>query len=168
MITELPARINRLSISQRVIDASLALVEPARTNQVECCLLWFGYVLDEETCFATTCVYPPQVNRARSYDIPAEAMRTVRQNVRPHGLLLLLQIHTHPQLAFFSDWDAEHAFNKRQGALNLILPDYGNAPWLDTARFCMVEMNNRDEWQPWQQNDWRRLQIVPDLLMPKL
>jgi hypothetical protein len=164
MITELPSRIKTLVISQKVIDASRALIEPGRENGTECCILWYGYVLDQETCIATTCVYPPQINRPRSYDIPVQAMKLVRKEVRAHGQLLVLQIHTHPQLAYFSEWDAEHALNKQQGALNLVLPDYGNAAWIDTERFCMVEMNNRDQWQPWAADDWQRLTIVPDVI----
>jgi hypothetical protein len=167
MITELPKRINKLAVSQKVIDASEALIEPACANRVECCILWYGYVLDYETCLATTCVYPQQVNRPKSYNIPAKAMRAVRHRVRPHAQLLLLQIHTHPQLAYFSEWDTEHALNKQEGALNLILPDYGNAPWIETERFRMVEMNDQDQWQSWVGHDWQRLSIIPNVLAPQ-
>jgi Prokaryotic homologs of the JAB domain len=164
MITELPRRIGRLLVSPGILERSRELLEPFRVRNVEGCLLWYGYVLDVDTCLVATCVCPAQINRATMYDIPAESMRDVRQRVRPHRLLLLVQIHSHPTRAYFSEWDEEHALNNRAGALNMILPDYGNARWIDNHRFCMVERNEIGQWERWSAEDWGRLVSVPDAL----
>ena len=161
MITDLPSRIQRLLVAQPLLNASREYLEPYRLGKLEGCLLWYGYVLDEGNCIVTTCVRPPQTNRPRSYSISAEGMRTVRHAVRPFGLLLLVQIHTHPVEAFFSEWDEQNALNKAPGALNMILPDYGSAPWIDTNRFCVVENDGAENWRPWEADDWKRLEILP-------
>ena len=162
MITELPARIERLFISSTLVGRSKELLEPFRQREVEGCLLWFGYVLDATTCVASMCVCPEQRSHSTYYEIPATAMRDVRRKVRPYGLLLLVQIHSHPARAFFSDWDEDHALNNRAGALNMVVPDYGMGRWIDPSNFCMVERTEDGQWRPWSANDWQRLVIVPD------
>jgi proteasome lid subunit RPN8/RPN11 len=164
MITELPHRIERLLVGPGLLGRSRELLDPFRARKVEGCLLWFGYVLDAETCIATTCMCPAQTNRPRTYEISAGSMRDVRRSVRPHGLLLLVQIHSHPAAAFFSEWDEGHALNNRAGSLNMIVPDYGNARWVDAERFCMVERDDHGRWREWSSDEWRRLVHVPDTL----
>ncbi|WP_036053468.1 Mov34/MPN/PAD-1 family protein [Bradyrhizobium sp. URHD0069] len=164
MITELPQCIGRLLVTPGVLERSRELLDPFRTLRVEGCLLWYGFVLDSQSCLVTTCVCPTQKSDATTYDIPAESMRDVRRAVRPHGLLLLVQIHSHPTRAFFSVEDEEHALNSRPGALNMIVPDYGNARWIEQNRFCIVERNETGQWERWSSKDWNRLIIVPDAL----
>jgi hypothetical protein len=166
MITELPSRVGRLLVTPGVLEHSRELFDPFRSRNVEGCLLWYGYVLDGDTCIVTTCVRPTQASYATTYAIPAASMRDVRRQVRPHNLLLLVQIHSHPAKAFFSDWDEDHALNNRMGALNMIVPDYGNARWIDTGRFCMVERNDAGQWERWSAADWGRLVTIPDALAP--
>jgi proteasome lid subunit RPN8/RPN11 len=164
MKTELPARIQRLSVPQDVIDTSRTLLEPFRKAGVEGCLLWFGTVESDDECRVTLCVCPDQESSALSYRISAESMRAVRKQVREQRLLMLIQIHTHPRDAFFSEWDELNALNKAEGALNLVLPNYGKAPWLDPRRVCMVEMNDKGRWIEWRDADWRRL-LLPGALV---
>jgi hypothetical protein len=164
MITELPPRIDRLLVSGSVLERSRELLDACRVCSVECCLLWYGYVLDTDACIVTTCVRPAQASYATNYEIPAEAMREVRRRVKPHRLLLLVQIHSHPTRAFFSERDEAHALNNRAGALNMIVPDYGSARWIDTERFCMVERTAANQWKQWSPEDWGRLVTIPDAL----
>jgi len=161
MITELPVAIRTLHVGQALLNESRDLLEPYRRQRLEGCLLWYGYVLDDETCVATTCVRPRQKNFSTSYEISAEHMRDVRRSARPLGLLLLVQVHTHPKAAYFSPWDEENALNKAPGALNMIVPDYGAASWIDAKRFCMVEKDDGGRWRPWTAEDWQKLSIVP-------
>ncbi len=161
MITELPKVIRKLLIIDGVIVQARELVESFRAKKVEGCLLWYGYVLDEDTCLITTCVSPRQNNNRTSYEISAESIREVRRTVRPFGLLLLMQVHTHPKEAYFSEWDEQNALNKRPGALNMIIPDYGNVSWIDADRFCIVEMDDAGEWRTWSEDDWHRIQMIP-------
>jgi hypothetical protein len=163
MITELPRRIERLLTGPRLLERSRELLDPCRARKVEGCLLWYGYVLDQQTCLVTTCVRPAQRSYARTYEIPADSMRDVRQRVRVHRLLLIVQIHSHPAKAFFSTWDEQHALNKQVGAFNMVVPDYGNVPWIDIEQFCMVEQIE-GHWRRWTRQDWDRLVIVPDAL----
>lgn len=164
MISELPGRIDRLLVDSGVLARSRELVDPFRVRRLEVCLLWYGYVLDAETCFVTTCVQPEQINRATTYEISAEAMREARHKLRPHRLLLIVQLHTHPARAYFSKWDQAHALNNRPGALNMVIPNYGDVPWIDAEQFCMVERNEAGHWRPWSLEDWTRMAEVPDVL----
>ena len=161
MTTELPSRIDKLLVIANVIGRSRALLEPFRAQRVEGCLLWFGYPLGDSRCVVTTCVRPSQQSFPTTYTISSEAMRDVRRQVRPFGLILLTQIHSHPEEAYFSSWDEQHALNKRTGALNLIVPDYGNSDWANFDNFCMVE-RDPSQWRSWSRVEWNRLVITPD------
>lgn len=164
MITELPSVIRALLVPSNVIDTTQRLLAPFKSQCVEGCVLWHGYVLDDQTCLVTTCVRPLQKSTSSNFVVTAESIRSVRKAVRPHGLLMVMGIHTHPKRAFFSNWDEENALNKRRGALNMVVPDFGNVEWIDTARFCMVEMDASGAWQEWSAADWSRLQILPSEL----
>lgn len=162
MITELPPYISRLVVQRAIVTTSKLLLEQYRTAKVEACILWYGTVAADGVCTVSRCICPEQQNNVASYAISAQSMREVRKVVRGEGLLLLAQIHTHPRNAFFSEWDELNALNKRVGALNMVLPDYGNVPWIDAKRFCMVEMDSTGNWCPWSAKQWERLQIVED------
>jgi hypothetical protein len=164
MISELPRRIERLLVSPGLLERSRELLAPSCHRRVECCLLWYGYVLDSSTCLGTTCVRPSQHGDATTYSIATGSMREARQRLRAHRLLLLAQIHSHPTRAFFSTCDEQNALNKQVGALNMIVPDYGDVRWIDTDSFCMVERDETGHWTSWSRNDWDRLVIIPDVL----
>lgn len=161
MISELPRHIECLLVGPGLLERSRELLDPYRVRKVEGCLLWYGYVLDQQTCLVTTCIRPAQRGYARTYEIPADSIREVRQHVRRHHLLLMVQIHSHPAQAFFSSWDEHHALNKQLGAFNMVVPDYGNISWIDIDRFCMVE-RIEGHWRRWKRQDWDRLVILPD------
>jgi hypothetical protein len=160
-VTELPPKIEALIVPEHIIETSRRFLEPFRARGVEGCILWYGYPGTSGECFVATVVCPEQTNDAGCYSIPSESMRAVRQATRPHGLLLLTQIHTHPRSAFFSTWDAQNALNKRPGALNMIVADFGNVRWLTPGRFNIVELDPKERWRPWSPDDWRRLRLIP-------
>jgi len=164
MITELPSVIRRLLVPSSVIATTQRLLDPFKSQCVEGCVLWYGYVLDDDTCLTTTCVRPLQRSTSGNFVVPAESIRSVRKALRPHGLLMLMGIHTHPRRAFFSEWDEENALNKRKGALNMVVPDFGNVEWIDAKRFCVVEMDERGTWREWSGADWNRIQLLPSQL----
>jgi len=159
-MSELPPRIGTLIVPEQLIAESRTLLDPCLAQRVEGCILWYGSVISPDQCLVRLVLRPAQISRPGSYDITAEGMRNVRRQTRPLGLLLIMQIHTHPKLAFFSDWDAENALNKRPGALNLILPNYGNVQWLDQKEMCVVELDHRGRWNPWSHDDWKRINVV--------
>jgi len=157
---ELPTHIQTLIVPQYIIERSIDLLAPFRARQVEGCLLWFGHPGSEGDCTVLTVVRPDQENKRGFYSISAASMRAVRHVMRPQNLLLLMQIHTHPKESFFSEWDAKNALNKRQGALNMVIEDFGKATWITPGPFNIVEMDEIGEWQPWAAGDWRRLKVV--------
>lgn len=158
---ELPSRIGELVVPQAILERSARLIAPFRKKRVEGALLWYGYRAQGDRCIVTTCVSPDQTNTFGSYSISAESMRAVRRALRPYGLLLLVQVHTHPGEAYFSDGDAEHALNKRAGALNMILPNFGRADWVTRKGFAMAEREPTPEWRIWDREDWTRIRAVP-------
>lgn len=164
MITELPPKIERLLFSQRLIKNTVELFESFQMSEVEGCVLWYGYVLNGGDCLATTCVRPRQQGHRTNYSVSADGVRAVRREVRRHGMLLLLQIHTHPREAFFSEWDELNALNKGQGALNMVVPHFGNECWINPASFCVVERIDK-EWRSWGAADWQRLHLIPDQML---
>lgn len=158
---ELPRHIAELIVPESILVASDRLIASFRERQVEGALLWYGYCFAGDRCVVTTCVRPEQVNTPGSYSISADSMRAVRRQLRPHALLLLVQIHTHPEMAYFSGGDAEHALNKQVGALNLVAPNFGHADWQTCKDFAMVERTPNGKWRPWVKEDWKRLRVVP-------
>jgi len=99
---------------------TLATGVPPRHERI---VLWAG-AYGHNDAYVTTALVPHQVTSSRSCRIPPSAMKTISEVVRHHDLLVLAQVHSHPNEAFHSDGDSWNAVGSLPGFLSIVVPYY--------------------------------------------
>lgn len=107
---------------------------------------YFDGIRFGEEGVVTTVTAPNAESKNGSYTVSAEEMSAAGKHLIRHGLRRLAQLHTHP-----SDWtghssfDDEMAYSQRDGAISIILPNYGTcAPGL---RDCGIHLREPFGWR---------------------
>jgi hypothetical protein len=113
----------------------------------------------------TTLTVPDAVLEPVRFTVTAEAMSEAGAHLRRHGLVRLLQVHTHPAgiPLDHSGWDDLRAYSQRVGALSLVLPWPHPRPLqlLDAA----VHLRERVEWRRLDSREASGLlRLVPSLI----
>ena len=71
-----------------------------------------------------------------SFDVHSLAMSEVIHTASLHGLQVVGQVHTHPQVAFHSEGDVEGAIVNFDGYVSIVVPDHGrHLPSLEGCAF---------------------------------
>lgn len=123
-----PAIERVLYVPDSVLVATwLAFQEGARLR-VESTVRWAGPApLSRAPHQVVTTVVNPVQRVSRGYfEVPHEGTRAMGEALVHHGLVNLAQVHTHPgRWVDHSEWDDDHAYSTREGALSLVWPCYG-------------------------------------------
>lgn len=108
--------------------------------------IWEGMQLDfqrnrqrvEQVCFlegyevndfkvVTTCTFPNAKLDPRFFHIESEDISAAAKHLRKFDLRRLAQVHTHPtDWVGHSQYDDEHAYSQSEGALSIVLPNFGS------------------------------------------
>jgi hypothetical protein len=95
---------------------------------------------------ATTLVLPELVNTWGNYRVSAEAMSRAGKHLRALGMLRFAQLHSHPtEWTGHSEYDDEHAFTRRTGAISIVAPHYGACA--SGLHDCGVHMCEAGTWR---------------------
>jgi hypothetical protein len=91
----------------------------------ESVVLWQGKVLDTTTAEITGLVVPRQVTGPYHFNIPLSERLALISKVAEANEFILIQLHTHPRQAFHSPADDQMAITKHQGAVSIVIPNFG-------------------------------------------
>lgn len=81
-----------------------------------------------DTAVVTTLTIPNARLSAFNYFVSADAAREAGTILRPHGLVRLAQVHTHPNnVVGHSLFDDEHAYAQTAGAISIVLPRHARS-----------------------------------------
>jgi hypothetical protein len=133
-------------IPQIAISRSMEFFQRQGEIGHEGVVLWPGK-LSGGICVIGDPLIPSQITGRLFFRIPqAEAFRII-QLVSELGLVIPIQIHSHPEEAFHSDADDEYAFIRHENAISIVVPEFANFPtsqFLVKARFFRLHTGN--EW----------------------
>lgn len=127
---------------------------------VEGVVLWPGK-LENGFCQIRECLVPRQIAGADFYRIPDDETFRIIESVATGGLVIPIQVHSHPEDAFHSWADDERAFVQHTNAISIVVPDFGAFPedqFLDYA--VIYSLVGGDEWRQLSETEKRqRFQI---------
>lgn len=110
-------------------QATLQALAPYHRRRVEGGCLWYG-ARDDDIARAVAVGIPRQVNWARNFEIPADALADLSRRM-PENLVVVGQIHCHPGSdTTHSPWDDAMIVSRR--VFSLVLPYYA-APSCDLS-----------------------------------
>ena len=103
-------------------------------------MLWQGKVVDVTTAEITGLVVPRQVTGPYHFNIPLSERLALIAKVAAVNEFILIQLHTHPRQAFHSPADDQMAITKHQGAVSIVIPNFGR-DWQGDFAQTSVHMN---------------------------
>ncbi len=112
------------TVSRETIRATLAFLQAQGRRRHEGVVLWTGR-LHDHGCTIHDALIPRQVTGPYSYYIPdAETFRIIDE-LHASGLVVPVQVHSHPEEAFHSDVDDERAFLQHEEGISIVVPNFG-------------------------------------------
>jgi hypothetical protein len=112
-------------VEKSVIDATLAFLQSQGDYGHEGVVLWPGR-LSGPTCRVTEALVPEQLTGPYAYRIPNDETFRIVDWTAAHGLMIPVQVHSHPAEAYHSEADDERAFVQHIHALSVVVPDFGD------------------------------------------
>jgi len=139
---------NKLSISQRGLEETLAHLHNSGSQRHEGIVLWLGK--RSRPVAKVSHVYQPLHKAAADFfHIPKQGMAELMEFLGEHSIGVLAQVHTHPAEAFHSDADDKWAMVRHLGALSLVLPYF--AANVNAANFlaeaATFELDAGNSWR---------------------
>lgn len=114
-----------LHLTPALWRTTLDALAPYRDRRVEGGCLWYGH-RESDVAHALLVGVPRQVNRARNFEIPADALAELNAHV-PDDLIVVAQVHSHPGTdTTHSWWDDALMVSRR--AFSLVVPRYAELP----------------------------------------
>lgn len=110
-------------------------------------LLWFGEKHGEESIVKE--VFDPiQFTTWNFFEIPKEGIQEIINKVKKDKLIVIAQIHTHPESAFHSIVDDKMAIPRHKGAYSLVLPKFASKTNLASflRQVVVYELIETNDW----------------------
>jgi proteasome lid subunit RPN8/RPN11 len=114
-------------VEMSVIETTLAFLQSQGDYGHEGVVLWPGR-LSGRTCRVTEALVPEQLTGPFAYRIPDDETFRIVDWTAAHGLVIPVQVHSHPAEAYHSEADDERAFVQHIHALSVVVPDFGDIP----------------------------------------
>jgi hypothetical protein len=135
-------------IPQSVISQTLEFLQwKGEREGHEGVVLWPARLL-EGRCQIVKCLVPAQVTGQLRYRIPDDEVFRIICEVGTNGLVIPIQVHSHPRDAFHSEVDDERAFVQHTNGISIVLPDFAQ---FDSAEFfdraVVYSLVSGDTWR---------------------
>jgi proteasome lid subunit RPN8/RPN11 len=136
---------SRLVVPCSIVEATLAPLREAGEARRECVVLWLGRRVDDG--IHVVAVHEPVQEASEDhFYIPRESIVALLGRLSREGLMVVAQVHTHPEEAFHSAADDRWAIVRHEGALSLVLPHFALSTdattfWRDVAIFVLMATN---------------------------
>jgi len=110
-----------------VLDHSLEFLRGQGRRGHEGVALWAGEFF-RGGFRVSRAIIPEQSTGRLFYRISSDETFRILEDISRDGLVIPIQIHSHPDEAFHSEVDDEDAFIRQQNAISIVVPDFANFP----------------------------------------
>lgn len=138
---------NIASVHKDLVRLTLEEILKAGQIQNERLILWLG-LNNSDGQEITELFVPDQINECDYFHLSSESMSKLFQHLRENNLRIIAQVHSHPREAFHSFADSNGAIIRHEGALSLVVPNFGSGTnesnFLDNT--AVFSLSNRNKW----------------------
>ncbi len=136
-----------IEIRVPLIEQTLSILRESGSRNSEGIALWLGRKTEDRTQVLE--VYVPEHEAEYDYfHIPPRAMSALLSYLGRNEYFVAAQVHSHPKEAFHSDADDRWAIIRHEGALSLVIPNFGRGVYtgniLDLA--ALFRLDGRNVW----------------------
>jgi proteasome lid subunit RPN8/RPN11 len=131
-----------------LVDQTLEALRDAGHKGVERVVFWLGHRNEAGRCTVVETYTPQQEAAVDYFRIPPDGMIAFMRHLRRQHVVLLAQVHSHPDAAFHSLADDKWAVVRHVGGLSIVVPTFAfgaTAANFETrsAVFCLT---SDDRW----------------------
>lgn len=148
------------TVSRETIRATLEFLQAHGRRGHEGVVLWAGQ-LREHGCAIERVIIPRQITGPLFYRIPDDETFRVIDELHAAGLVVPVQVHSHPEDAYHSPVDDERAFVQHEHGISIVVPDFGAIS--DTAFFRDAKtyrLTSDGSWEELTPPELRRFRIT--------
>lgn len=117
-----------------ILDHSLEVLRRQGWRGHEGVALWAGQFHGDGFRISRV-IIPEQFTGRLFYRISSDETFRILDQISGDGLVIPIQIHSHPEEAFHSEVDDEDAFIRQENAVSIVVPKFANFP-LDEFLLC--------------------------------
>lgn len=110
-----------------ILDHSFEFLRRQGRRGHEGVALWAGEFLGDGFRVSRA-IIPEQLTGRLFYRISSDETFRILEEISNDGLVIPIQIHSHPAEAFHSEVDDEDAFIRQQNAISIVVPNFANFP----------------------------------------
>ena len=110
-------------VLQETIRATLEFLQAQGRRGHEGVVLWSGR-LDQQECTIERAIIPRQITGPLFYRIPDDETFRIIDDLHTAGLVVPVQVHSHPEDAYHSTVDDERAFVQHEHGISIVLPNF--------------------------------------------
>lgn len=114
----------RYFVPRRVIAETLAFVRSQGAKRHEGAVLWAGHV-DQGICRIAEVIIPEQEASMYRFDIPNAEVFRILAYIAEKGLVIPVQVHSHPGVECHSYADDAGALVQHEGGISIVAPHFG-------------------------------------------
>lgn len=151
IVHRVPPALERVRIPRKVMDQTLTFMRQCGAEFKEGMALWAGTVQDDRHAEITTLILPQQ-NAVSSplgghLSLPLAARQQLTRQLDAKNELLLAQVHSHPGEAFHSETDSLYPILLHEGAISVVIPDFGNIQFKDFSEVAILRLRRWPHWK---------------------
>jgi hypothetical protein len=147
-------------VPRQVIRDSLAFFRLKGQLDKEGVVLWPAFV-SAGIATISSIIVPRQIATRLSFRIPPGETFPILAQIAEVGMVIPIQVHSHPNEAFHSEADDRWAFVRHSGAISIVVPDFGAIEEREfDGRTAFFRLNSGGVWQEMTKSDvLRRFQF---------
>jgi hypothetical protein len=121
----------KVVVPRHVVANTLEHLKADGAHSREAVVLWLGR-REPTRVIVDRALRPDQEAHSHIFRIPPMSMTKIMSQLRGEGLMIGVQIHTHPEEAFHSAADDAWAIVRHVGALSIVLPYFAQKSTVDS------------------------------------
>lgn len=131
-----------------IVKRTIEQIQIAGEKTRECMVLWLGE-RDGQSVTVRELLVPIQIATRVSLDIPRSGVEKIFDELRKRRYMIAAQVHSHPHDAFHSEADDCLALPRHEGAISLVLPEFGLHMSLSSflAESACYRLSRNDVWE---------------------
>jgi hypothetical protein len=133
-------------VGRQVVTDTLTFFRQKGLEGDEAVALWPGRIVGDR-CLISAPLVPAQEAGPLFYRIPDEEVFRILEHVSERGLVIPMQVHSHPRRAFHSWADDERAFVQHENGISIVVPNFGQFPDPQFTRRARFYRLKDLEWQ---------------------
>jgi len=130
-----------INVPSIIIQKTLSFLQKNGLENKESICLWVGKNINGNF-FIKEIIFPKQLNNFISFRVSADELDRINRELYEKKLKLIVQIHSHPRVAFHSHIDDEFPLVTTLGSFSIVIPYFGYVSGNDFKEYGIYRLKS--------------------------